>query len=192
MSTRLNSPLLIALLLALSSAAAAQALASRTDSAWSYVNRGNDWHTRGEFERALSDYTLALSLDPQLAWAYLNRAIVRTHRVRLTYRRPAGQRAGNQGTDGGLPGLENVHHVRRRRHGRSIGWHACGRCYEHGVAVSEDDVQEKRLLAEKSGEQFLALRRIERRDGGVPHERRGHRIEPVEVLAQIGGRQPGH
>jgi len=78
MHTRLPAMLIIALMLLLPSAAAAQSLTSRTDSAWSYVNRANDWYLRGEFERALSDYTLAISFDPHLAWAYLNRAIVRS------------------------------------------------------------------------------------------------------------------
>jgi tetratricopeptide (TPR) repeat protein len=39
-----------------------------------YINRGNSWWTKKEYERALADYSVALQLDPGQADAYNNRA----------------------------------------------------------------------------------------------------------------------
>jgi hypothetical protein len=60
---------LAALLLVLT-ASMAQAQISRTATAASYLERGNAWYAKGELERTLADYDLALSLDPRHAAAY--------------------------------------------------------------------------------------------------------------------------
>ena len=39
--------------------------------------RGNSWFFKGEFERAASDFDLALGTDPNLAVGYYNRAVTR-------------------------------------------------------------------------------------------------------------------
>jgi tetratricopeptide (TPR) repeat protein len=61
----------------LSLATAAQPLTSRAATASSYLERGNTWYAKGEFERALADYSLAIAADPSLAAAYFNRGAVR-------------------------------------------------------------------------------------------------------------------
>src|SRR4029079_17910369 len=40
-------------------------------------NRGNAWYARGNFGRAIADYDMAITLDPNTASAYTNRATVR-------------------------------------------------------------------------------------------------------------------
>src|SRR5262245_36657333 len=60
--------LLMATLTALLINGAAQT--SRADSAKSYVDRGNSWFKKGEIERAIADYDLAIIYDSRSAEAY--------------------------------------------------------------------------------------------------------------------------
>lgn len=55
---------------------AAQAQSSRAKSAASYFARGSEWLARGEFDRAVADYNLALSLNPRYAEVYANRGML--------------------------------------------------------------------------------------------------------------------
>ena len=41
-----------------------QAQTSRAESAQSYCNRGNAWLAKGELDRAIADYDLAIVFDP--------------------------------------------------------------------------------------------------------------------------------
>jgi hypothetical protein len=43
---------------------AAQTRASRAKSAVSYFARGSEWRERGEFDRAIADYDIAIAFDP--------------------------------------------------------------------------------------------------------------------------------
>ena len=49
-----------------------QAQNSRADSAASYLNRGNDWLTKGELDLAIADYNIAIAFDPRSAIAFFN------------------------------------------------------------------------------------------------------------------------
>ena len=69
--------LTVLLLLLAATPASAQ---SRADSAQSYVARGAAWFEKGEVERAISDYNLAIAFDPHSATAWLNRAIARSYK----------------------------------------------------------------------------------------------------------------
>jgi tetratricopeptide (TPR) repeat protein len=53
---------------------------SRADSAQSYVARGAAWFKKGEIERAINDYNLALAFDPRSVTAWFNRAVARTRK----------------------------------------------------------------------------------------------------------------
>src|SRR5262249_50525585 len=55
----------------------AQAQGSRAQSAASYVERGNGWLNKGELERAIDDYSLAIAFDGGHACAYHNRGLAR-------------------------------------------------------------------------------------------------------------------
>ena len=55
----------------------AEAQTSRTSTANSYLDRGNSWFLKGELERAIADFDLAIGTDPHLAAGYYNRAIAR-------------------------------------------------------------------------------------------------------------------
>src|SRR5262245_65201540 len=55
----------------------AQAQGSRAQSAASYVERGNGWLNKGELERAIDDYSLAIAFDGGHAGAYHNRGLAR-------------------------------------------------------------------------------------------------------------------
>src|SRR5215475_13756898 len=59
--------------------AAANVLAqnSRASSAASYLERGASWLAKGEIERAIADYDLAIAFDARSALAYYNRAVAR-------------------------------------------------------------------------------------------------------------------
>ena len=46
---------------------------SRAATASSYLARGSEWHAKGEYERALADFDLAIATDPSQAIAYCNR-----------------------------------------------------------------------------------------------------------------------
>ena len=54
-----------------------QAQNLRAATASSYIERGNEWLAKGEYERALADYDLAIATDPSQVNAYCNRAITR-------------------------------------------------------------------------------------------------------------------
>src|SRR4030095_7141085 len=55
----------------------ARAQSSRAESAASYFARGSEWHARGEFDRAIDDYAIAITFDPRFARAYYARARAR-------------------------------------------------------------------------------------------------------------------
>src|SRR5215813_3074036 len=59
-------------------AIAPEAQSSRALSAASYLDRGNGWLKKGEFERAIADYSLAIAFDPRYAGAYFNRGLARS------------------------------------------------------------------------------------------------------------------
>src|SRR5215813_13465485 len=48
---------------------------SRADSAKSYLERGSGWLKKGEIERAISDFDLAIATDQRLAAAWYNRGL---------------------------------------------------------------------------------------------------------------------
>src|SRR5262245_39704066 len=50
-----------------------QAQNARSVSAASYVKRGVESFAKGEWDRALADYNIAITFDPNFAAAYLNR-----------------------------------------------------------------------------------------------------------------------
>src|SRR5215813_2294645 len=58
-------------------AIAPEAQSSRALSAASYLDRGNGWLKKGEFERAIADYSLAIVFDAGHASAYGNRGMAR-------------------------------------------------------------------------------------------------------------------
>jgi len=55
----------------------AQAQTSRAVSAASYLERGAEWAAKGDWDRAITDFNLALTFDPRLATAYNHRGIAR-------------------------------------------------------------------------------------------------------------------
>ena len=65
------------LFLFISTALIAQAQPSRTVSAASYLERGNQWLAKGELDRAIADYDLAIAFDARVAIAYYNRGLAR-------------------------------------------------------------------------------------------------------------------
>ena len=56
---------------------------SRSDSAKSYLERGGAWLKKGEIERAISDFDLAIATDRGLAAAWYNRGITLMNAGRL-------------------------------------------------------------------------------------------------------------
>src|SRR5262245_37252605 len=58
-------------------AVAAYAQTSRAASAASYIDRGNEWMKKGELDKAIADYELAIAFDSRSAGAYYNRGNVR-------------------------------------------------------------------------------------------------------------------
>jgi len=48
-----------------------------------YYNRGLTYIGRGDFDQAISDYTKAIELDPNLAEAYVSRGIVHARKSNL-------------------------------------------------------------------------------------------------------------
>ena len=50
---------------------------TRRESASSYLERGNQWLKKGDVERAIEDFSFAVSSDPTLDQAYFNRGIAR-------------------------------------------------------------------------------------------------------------------
>jgi tetratricopeptide (TPR) repeat protein len=57
--------------------AVAQAQNLQAATAASYLDRGNAWFARGEYERAQADFDLAIATDPSQLYAYYNRAVTR-------------------------------------------------------------------------------------------------------------------
>jgi transcriptional regulator len=54
-----------------------QAQSSRESSSVSYLERGNEWMAKGEWDRAIADYDLAIAFNSQAAIAYYNRGLAR-------------------------------------------------------------------------------------------------------------------
>src|SRR5215510_4810717 len=54
-----------------------QAQTSRAASAASYLERGNSWLEKGELDRAIADYDLAIAFDSRVAVTYHNRCLAR-------------------------------------------------------------------------------------------------------------------
>lgn len=52
--------LLVVILPLVATTAAAQPQASRAATAVSYFERGNEWHAKGQLDRAISDYCIAM------------------------------------------------------------------------------------------------------------------------------------
>ncbi|MFN7927798.1 MAG: hypothetical protein U0Y68_07605 [Blastocatellia bacterium] len=50
---------------------------SKTASAALYIERGNQWLKKGDVERAIEDFTFAVSFDPTLDQAYFHRGVAR-------------------------------------------------------------------------------------------------------------------
>src|SRR5262245_26846177 len=65
------------LLLVPIAAAVAQAQTSRATSAASYLERGVSWMEKGEIDRAIADYDLAIAFDPQSPVVRYNRGVAR-------------------------------------------------------------------------------------------------------------------
>src|SRR5215510_14822411 len=49
-----------------------QAQNSLADSAASYINRDNDWLTKGELDLAIADFNIAIVFEPRSAIAFFN------------------------------------------------------------------------------------------------------------------------
>src|SRR5580765_2068748 len=64
-------------LLLIVNAAVIPAQNSRAASARSYVTRGNTWLSKGELDRAIGDYELAIGSDPTFYGAFYNRGLAR-------------------------------------------------------------------------------------------------------------------
>src|SRR5262249_15520061 len=58
-------------------AAIAQAQTSRAASAVSYIERGASWMEKGEIDRAIADYDIAIAFDAQSSVARYNRGVAR-------------------------------------------------------------------------------------------------------------------
>ena len=58
----------------------AQAQGGREATGASYLDRGNSWFAKGEMDRAIADFNLAIEFDPNSANAYYNRGLVRHFR----------------------------------------------------------------------------------------------------------------
>src|SRR5262245_26496551 len=52
-----------------------QAQSSRASSSVSYLERGNEWMAKGEWDRAIADYDLAIAFNSRSATAYYNRGL---------------------------------------------------------------------------------------------------------------------
>src|SRR5262245_22233402 len=64
-------------------AIAANAQNSREAMASSYIERGNIWMARGEYDKAIADYDLAIASAPSAADGYRSRAIARYRKADL-------------------------------------------------------------------------------------------------------------
>ena len=56
---------------------------SQSKTAASYVERGDKFHTQGDLDRAIADYTIAIQISPNYALTYFNRALVRQEKGEL-------------------------------------------------------------------------------------------------------------
>jgi tetratricopeptide (TPR) repeat protein len=74
----------LAVLLVFLAASLVQAQTSRSASAISYYNRGNTWYAKGELDRAIADYDLAIVFDPHNAKTYYNRGLARYDQKHLS------------------------------------------------------------------------------------------------------------
>src|SRR5205085_545330 len=54
-----------------------QAQTSRASSAASYLDRGNNWYTKGELDKAIADYDLAITFAPHSDGVYFQRGLAR-------------------------------------------------------------------------------------------------------------------
>jgi len=61
------------ILIALAVSISACAVSKAENNARAYYNRGNAWFMEGDFDRAISEYTNAIELNPRFADAYYNR-----------------------------------------------------------------------------------------------------------------------
>ena len=68
-----------ALVMLLAVASVAQAQTSRASSASSYIERGNKWLAKGDWDHAIEDYDLAIAFDAR-ATAYYNRGLAKQHK----------------------------------------------------------------------------------------------------------------
>ena len=66
---------LVGLLLILLNSLTCLAQNPRAVSASSYLERGNEWQRKGELDRAIADFNIAIAFDPNFAGAYLNRGL---------------------------------------------------------------------------------------------------------------------
>jgi tetratricopeptide (TPR) repeat protein len=76
MMTRPNLHLLTIILLVLGGSTA-WAQTSREATATAYIDRGNGWMAKGELNRAIADFDLAVASAPAYAVAYYNRGVAR-------------------------------------------------------------------------------------------------------------------
>ena len=63
--------LLIVMVLLL--AAGCATVQTELNDAAAYINRGNAYFEKGQYDQAISDYTKALEINPRDAWAYFDR-----------------------------------------------------------------------------------------------------------------------
>ena len=70
----LTSKIVVGLILL--SPALARAQVAPQESAASYIKRGTSWFEAGDFERALTDFDMAIAFDPKAAKAFYNRGRV--------------------------------------------------------------------------------------------------------------------
>jgi tetratricopeptide (TPR) repeat protein len=75
---------LIFLLWLVTAATNVQAQSSCASSAATYLERGNKWMKKGEIERAIADYGLAIATDALSAAAYYNRGVARRQKGDLS------------------------------------------------------------------------------------------------------------
>src|SRR5215470_9033916 len=66
-----------ALFLLVIASPASQAQPSRGASAADYLERGNEWMAKGDFDRAIADYGFAIAFDSRSAVAHYNRGLAR-------------------------------------------------------------------------------------------------------------------
>jgi len=65
-------------------AAAISAQNSRAVSTASYLERGNQWPAKGEWDRAIADYNLAIAFDSRAVVTLYNRGVARQRKGDLS------------------------------------------------------------------------------------------------------------